>query len=63
MKIWKLLKELGFEHLTGPLWEHKDYDITITVASTLDPTDLALVLWNNGRTAKQNEILKTLGLK
>jgi len=57
-----LLKQLGFEHMTGSLWKHEKIGI-IVLSDEDKPTDLAQKIYGRGYSECQAVIKSTLGIK
>jgi len=58
----KILKELGFEYMTGPLWRHDKIGI-ISVSDNDKPIDLVQKIYDRGYGECQVVIKSSLGIK
>jgi len=58
----KLLKQLGFENMTGPLWKHEKIGI-ITITNEDKPSDLVKKIYERGYGECQVVIKSTLGIR
>ena len=58
----KLLKELGFEYMTGPMWKHEKIGI-ITITNEDKPSDLVQKIYDRGYGECQVVIKSTLGIR
>jgi hypothetical protein len=58
----KLLKQLGFENMTGVLWKHEKIGI-ITLSDEDKPVDLVEKIYNRGYSECQVVIKSTLGIR
>lgn len=57
----KLLIELGFEHMTGPLWNHRVTGM-IPISEEDKPADLVRKIYDRGHGECQLMIRSALGL-
>ena len=58
-----ILQELGFKPLTGPLWQHKETKIIISISPDNVPSDLVKILIRMGEAECQAMIQVALGIK
>lgn len=58
----KLLKELGFEHITGTLWKHEKIGI-VSIFENDKPIDLVQKIYDRGYGECQVIIRASLGIK
>lgn len=58
----ELLEQLGFEHITGPMWKHKDIGMIHFLAED-KPTDIVQRIYDTGYSECQLMIRSALGTK
>lgn len=58
----ELLKQLGFEYMTGPLWKHEKIGI-ISISENDKPIDLVQKIYDRGYGECQAMIKSSLGIK
>ena len=57
----KLLQQLGFKNITGPLWSHEKIGI-ISISENDKPVDLVQKIYDRGYGECQLTIRSTLGI-